>query len=244
MVSVLIALVLASNLFLFGIIFRREAVDKAAGPTEKEPATGEDAAKSDEGTKEHPQADIVGKSTLDIDEWRKIIREEFREVVPLIIKEYGTPADAGRAEEETSVPKKFDKVVKKENLDKVFSNTTASELTGEAPPEAEPMADGIDFDQMNTTMKVLKGKSDKPEDIETTKRVLAEAGDARIFEVIKLDPVIQKRILMIECQIPEISEYGAGASANSNNKPSPKKIVYHADINTEGLDAIDFNIYH
>lgn len=234
MASIVIALLLASNLFLAGIVCLKLISPKPSGQNvEPKEEDNEDENPNEEATEQSP-ADIVGKSTLDIEEWRKIVREEFREVVPLIIKEYGTPADAGWTEEEAFAPKKFDKVVAKENLDEVFTNTTASELTGEPPSEGKPMADGIDFDQMDTTMKVLKGKSDKPEDIETTRRVLAEAGDAEIFEVIKLDPVIQKRILMIECRIPDVPE----------SKPLPKKIVYHADINTEGVDVIDFNIYH
>ena len=244
MTAILIFLLLVSNISLATIVVcRKNNVGKPSDKSEddKKPVQPDDNEPSDDSTQELPTADVVGKSALDIDEWRKIVREEFREVVPLIIKEFGTPADAGWDDEEY-MPQKNRKVVAKEDLEDVFSNKTASELTGEAP--VPPMADGIDFRQMDTTMKVLKGKSDNPEDIETTKRVLSEAGDAAIFEVIKLDPVIQKRILMIECHIPKEKADITAAQVDKTDAPKPKKIVYHADINTEGIDAIDFNIYH
>ena len=246
MTAILIFLLLVSNISLATIVVcRKNNVGKPSDKSEddKKSVQPDDNESSDDSTQELSTADVVGKSVLDIDEWRKIIREEFREVVPLIIKEFGTPADAGWDNEEY-VPQKYRKVVANEDLEDVFSNKTASELTGEAPTPAPPMADGIDFRQMDTTMKVLKGKSDNPEDIETTKRVLSEAGDAAIFEVIKLDPVIQKRILMIECHIPKEKADTTATQVDKTDTPKPKKIVYHADINTEGIDAIDFNIYH
>ena len=197
--AILIFLLLVSNISLATIVIcRKNNGEKPSVQPEddKKSARPDDNEHSDDSPQEQPTADVVGKSALDIDEWRKIVREEFREVVPLIIKEFGTPADAGWDDEEY-MPQKYRKVVAKEDLEDVFSNKTASELTGEAPTPAPPMADGIDFKQMDTTMKVRNGKSANPDDIETTKRVVSEVGDDAIFDVIKLEPVIKKLILMI-----------------------------------------------
>lgn len=250
MSSVVIQLLLVGNVLLLALVLVRmkASVSPKAenAPKEKDdaPQPVDSANDNQEEKSEQPQVDIVGKSALDIDEWRKMIREEIHEAIPLIVKEYGTYADAGWPEPEDE----DDIVVRKEDFAKVFSNMTAADLTGEAPEANEPRADGIDFNQMDTTVKVLNGKSDSPKDVETARRVLSTAGDAEIFEVIKLDPVIQKRILMIEYQMPKATNDDAAESVAEKDeteaRPKPKKIVYHADINTEGIDAIDFNIYH
>lgn len=145
--AILIFLLLVSNISLATIVLcRKNNGEKPSVKSEddKKSAKPDDSEQSDDSTQELPSADVVGKSALDIDEWRKIVREEFREVVPLIIKEFGSPADAGWDDEEY-MPQKYRKVVAKEDLEDVFSNKTASELTGEAPTPAPPMADGIDF---------------------------------------------------------------------------------------------------
>lgn len=251
MTALIVVLLLVSNIYLATKVFKSAPAPPASVPTTKEepPAKIEDEHEKPTKTSE---PDIVGKSALDIDEFRKMFREEIKEAIPLIVKEMGTPADAGWQDEDENdmyVPHakedKPDKVIPNDKLGEAFTNVTVSELTGETPEAAEPMAEGIDFKQMDTAIKVLKGKSDRPEDVETARRVLSEQGDTEIIEVIKLDPVIQKRILMIECRLPEPEQDDEVPSVNDGQqRPKPKKIVYHADINTEGIDAIDFNIYH
>lgn len=250
MTAIIVVLLLASNIYLATKVFKSAPAPPPPTPTTKEepPAKND---KPEEPTKTSVP-DIVGKSALDIEEFRKMFREEIKEVVPLIVKEMGTPADAGWPDEDENdvyVPHaredKPDKVIPNDKLGEAFTNVTVSELTGETPEAVEPMAEGIDFKQMDTAIKVLKGKSDRPEDVETARSVLSEQGDTEIIEVIKLDPVIQKRILMIECRLPEPEQADEVPSVNDGQqRPAPKKIVYHADINTEGIDAIDFNIYH
>ena len=87
--------------------------------------------------------------------------EAAKVAIPLIVKELGTPADAGLPEESEQA---YPKQVPKEDFTKVFSNLSASELTGETPPPAEPNADGIDFEDMRKTMEVIKDQPHTPED--------------------------------------------------------------------------------
>ena len=55
---------------------------------------------------------------------------------------------------------------------------------------------------------------------------------------------MRKRILMIECQLPEIPEEHDALPEKAEETKPKKKIVFHADIDTTGIDAIDFNILH
>ncbi len=234
MATTIIIFLLVGNLVLVALLIANDR-SKTDSSTEAF-LSKETVMESDE-----PAPEIVGKSQLDIDEWRKALHAEIKEIVPLIIKEYGTYADAGWE----SLP---DKVVKSENLDMVFSNTTASELSGEAPEPTEPKLDGIDYREVDTTMKVVNGNSTQSEDIVTARRVLSEIKDAQVFERIQLDPVIQKRILMIECHLsdtPEDTNVVDSKIEDTHASQSPaKKIVYHADIETLDVDAINLNIFH
>lgn len=58
------------------------------------------------------------------------------------------------------------------------------------------------------------------------------------------DPVVRKRILMIECQLPEIPVENDAPPEKSDDAAPKKRIVFHADIDTTDIDAIDFNIFH
>ena len=114
-------------------------------------------------------------------------------------------------------------------------------------PPGEPRAGGSDFNDIRTTLNVLKGESDNPDDKNIAHRVLPDIQGTQIIERIKLDPLVRKRILMIECQLPEIPTEN-DATNTPQSKPEEakpkKKIVFHADIDTTDIDAIDFNILH
>ena len=178
------------------------------------------------------------------DLFREAAKEAAKEVIPLIIKEYGKPSDAGFPDEPEEKPSAQIPV---EKLDEVFATHSASELTGDEIPSEEPRAGGSDFNEISTAVNVLKGNSDNPDDKETARRVLPDIQGTQIIEKIKLDPLVRKRILMIECQLPEIPGENNTADTPPSNpeeaKPK-KKIVFHADIDTTGIDAIDFNILH
>lgn len=243
---ILIAL-LACNLLLLVVVWNKLTVPKTQQSAEERQVKDEAVeATPTKEVEEHPNNDIVGKSKLDIEEWRKMLREEIKEVVPLVIKEYGSFTDAGWPEYTDKDSSAAEKVVASEKLDDVFTNKTVSELTGTSPEVAEPMAGGIRFDEMNTAMKVLNGKSDALNDIAVTRTVLEEVSDTEFFQVIRLDPVIQKRMLQIECELPEVDSKSEGAVESDEVAPTtkPKKIVYKADINTEGFDSVNLNIYH
>ena len=168
-------------------------------------------------------------------------KEAAKEVIPLIIKEYGKPSDAGFPDEPEE---KSSAQIPVEKLDEVFATHSASELTGDEIPSEEPRAGGSDFNEISTAVNVLKGNSDNPDDKETARRVLPDIQGTQIIEKIKLDPLVRKRILMIECQLPEIpEEHDAPPEKAEETKPK-KKIVFHADIDTTDIDAIDFNILH
>lgn len=243
MEMVLIIVLLVSNVWLI-----RKVLNKPDAPTPEKP---QDAEMPPAPESEEP-ADIVGTSTFDIREFADSVREAAKEAaveaakvaIPLIVKELGTPADAGLPEESEQA---YPKQVPKEDFTKVFSNLSASELTGETPPPAEPNADGIDFEDMRKTMEVIKDKPHTPEDEKTARRVLTELEGTELIEYVKLDPVVRKRILMIECRLPEVEE-AEDPTATSSEEPAPnpqtRKIVFHADIDTTDIDAIDFNILH
>ncbi len=243
MEMVLIIALLVSNVWLI-----RKVLNKPDAPTPEKP---QDTETPPAPEPEEP-ADIVGTSTFDIREFTDSVREAAKEAaveaakeaIPLIVKELGTPADAGLPEESEQA---YPKQVPKEDFTKVFSNLSASELTGETPPPAEPNADGIDFEDMRKTMEVIKDKPHTPEDEKTARRVLTELEGTELIEYVKLDPVVRKRILMIECRLPEVEETEdptATSSEEPASNPQTRKIVFHADIDTTDIDAIDFNILH
>ena len=215
------------------------------------PANGKNdncAPQEQPSAEEAPVEEVVGKSSFDadkfMDSFREIAKEAAaeaaREVVPLIVMELGKPSDAGlpdTPEEKPSVQ------IPPEKLDEIFSTHSVSELTGEMPTPAEANADGIDFEEMQTAMKVLKNQPHTSEDEQTARRVVSELEGTEIIEYVKLDPVVRKRILMIECQLPDIPE-DAPAEKTDEAIGKARKIVFHADIDTTDIDAIDFNILH
>lgn len=235
--AIIIAL-LASNVWLI----RRVLVKP---DTPQKPPAGETAAPVVPA--ETAEDDIVGQSTFDISEFKDAVREAAKEaakeVIPLIIREYGKPSDAGLPDTSDEKPSAQIPVDK---LDEVFSTHSASELAGEELPPEMPRAGGSDFKDISTTVKVLKGESTSPQDEETARRVLPDIQGTEIIEKIKLDPLVRKRILMIECRLPDIpaqNDTPPDTPQTEGTKPK-KKIVFHADIDTTDIDAIDFNILH
>lgn len=244
MEMIIIIALLASNVWLIRKVLAKPDIT----PAEKvEPEAKDDAAPAEES-----QEDVVGKSSFNVRQFMDSVREvaketakeaaveTAREIVPLIVKETGTPEDAGLPEPLIETPPAR---IPDEDLDEVFSNLSASELTGEPPAPAEPNAEGVDFEEMRATIDVLKGNSTSVEDEKTARKVISQLEGTEIIEYVKLDPVVRKRILMIECQLPEIQEPEKEVTG-SGDKENARKIVFHADIDTSDIDAIDFNILH
>lgn len=259
MTELVILALLAGNLYFAKKLLSRD--NKKSEPAEVETTEVQKDEKSDavEEAKEsngkpHNPLDskiaaVIGTSNYDSDTYRNIVKEVVKEVVPLIIEEYGNYADAGLPEP----PSKTDpRRVPDENLDDVFTNRTVSELTGEEPDTAEPRADGIDFNDMNTTMKVLKKESDKSEDVAVAQKTLRELEGTTIKEQISLDPNIRKRIMLIELHLPssepeedaQESDYDSDSDNEDSRPEKHKKILFRADIDTTGIDIIDFNVIH
>lgn len=244
METALIIALLASNLWLIRRVLTKPDTAKPVKETPKPEPTPDIEMESDTAEDDS----VVGKSTFDINEFKDVFREAAKEaakeVIPLIIKEYGKPSDAGFSDEPEEKPSAQIPV---EKLDEIFATQSASELTGDELPPEEPRAGGSDFNEIRTTLNVLKGESDNPDDKNVARRVLPDIQGTQIIERIKLDPLVRKRILMIECQLPEIP---AENDANDTPPTKPeeakpkKKIVFHADIDTTDIDAIDFNILH
>lgn len=260
MTAIIVLALLASNIFLAKMLLTKEdkkeadAQTKAAEspPDEEKAEAAPDVAppKSEQAEIEDKIASVVGASKYDPDSYRNVVKEIVKEVVPLILEEYGNFADAGLPETSADQTAPNNGVVPNDKLDDVFSNKTASELTGEEPEPAEPRAEGVDFDSLNTTMKVLKDKSDKPEDVATAQETLRELEDTVIKEKLSFDPAIQKKILLVELYVPEEPQQ---ATVEDTPDPSPKedaatkkpkKLLFHADIDTTDIDGIDFNVFH
>ena len=236
METILIIALLASNVWLIRkVLTKPDTAPSQSGETAPEPAPPPE-------TEEMPDEEsVVGKSTFDVNEFKEAFKEAAREVIPLIIKEYGKPSDAGlpdNPEPEHPLQIPVDK------LDEVFMHNSVSELTGEEIPPESPRAGGSDFDDISTTVNVLKGNSTDPADEETAWRVLPDIQGTEIIEKIKLDPLVRRRILMIECRLPEIPEDDDTPPDKADETKPRKKIVFHADIDTTDIDAIDFNILH
>ena len=247
METALIIALLASNLWLIHRVLTKSDTAKPV----KETPTPEPAPPA-ETEAEAGDDSVVGKSTFDINEFKDVFREAAKEaakeVIPLIIKEYGKPSDAGFPDEPEDKPSAQIPV---EKLDEVFATQSASELAGDELPPGEPRAGGSDFNDIRTTLNVLKGESDNPDDEKVARRVLPDIQGTQIIERIKLDPLVRKRILMIECRLPEIPAENDTDKTPPDTQPSKaeeakpkKKIVFHADIDTTDIDAIDFNILH
>lgn len=240
METILIIALLASNVWLI-----RKVLTKPDTPTGKIEDESTCTAPSEPAPSEDKPQEVIGKSTFDVrqfmDSFREIAKdaatEAVKEAVPLIVKELGTPADAG-------LPDTPEIQVPHDKLDEVFSSMSASELTGDAPTPAEPNADGVNFEELRSTLNVLKDKPHTAEDEQIARRVIPELEGTEIIEYVKLDPVVRKRILMIECQLPEIPEENDSILEKSDEVAAKKKIVFHADIDTTDIDAIDFNILH
>lgn len=241
-VAIIIAL-LASNVWLI-----RKVLTKPDAPVATNPAAT-DTGQEKENTEAQPDTagdeSVVGRSTFDINDFRDVFREAAREaakeVIPLIIKEYGKPSDAGMPDEPED---KRPAQVPDEKLDDLFNEKTAGEINGDDPTLAEPTADGVGFPEIDKTVRVLKDMPHTPEDVETARRVLPDIQNTQIIERIKLDPLVRKRILMIECQLPEIPADTDNPPQKPEEAKPKKKIVFHADIDTTDIDAIDFNILH
>ena len=258
MTALVILALLAGNLYFAKKLLSGDS-KKSDKPKEIEnPAESEETARVEESADEtsvNPLeskiASVVGASNYDPETYRNIVEEVVKEVVPLIIEEYGNYADAGLPEPEP-VEKINPRRVPNDQLDDVFSNKTVSDLTGEEPETAEPRAEGIDFNDMNTTMKVVKGESEKPEDMEVAKETLRELEGTAIKEQISLDPNIRKRIMLIELHLPKSEPEGdnetenndSNSATNDGQPEKPKKILFHADIDTTDIDVIDFNVIH
>ena len=217
--AIIIAL-LASNVWLIRrVLTKPDTVQKPPAEKAAAPVVAAETAEDD----------IVGRSTFDINEFKDVVR-----------KEYGKPSDAGLPDVPDEKPSAQIPVDK---LDEVFATHSASELLGEELPPEMPRAGGSDFKDISTALNVLKGNSTTPEDEETARRVLPDIQGTEIIEKIKLDPLVRKRILMIECRLPTENDTPPDTPPTEEMKPK-KKIVFHADIDTTDIDAIDFNILH
>lgn len=254
-VFVVLAL-LAGNIFLAKMLLSKENKKPCDAETETgKPLKEYKKANTSRATVNQPQentiedkiASVVGESKYDPDTYKQIVREVVKEAVPLIIEEYGNYADAGLPD--TKAHKKIPQVPA-DQFDDVFSNKTISEVTGEDPDPAEPRADGVDFNDINTTMNVLKEKSDNAEDMAVAQRTLRELEGTTIKEQISLDPAIRKRIMLIELHLPpkeemdSPSEKGNQPKEAVNETADKKKLLFHADIDTSDIDGIDFNVFH
>lgn len=245
MTGIVILILLASNILLARMLWRK--------PVSSDSVAGQSVCESVEKTSVQatasPDGDItgvLGASSYDPDAFRALVKDVASAVVPLVIEEYGTFADAGFPDND--VPEDNPRIPD-EQLGDVFTNVTLSDITGESPDIAEPRAEGLDFESLDTTMKVLREESESPEDLSVARHTLRQIEGTAMKEAIALDPAISKRILMIELDLSESgipSEHSDSLSPSDggDNDSGKRKLKYHADIDTTGIDAINFNVYH
>ncbi len=100
METALIIALLASNLWLI----RRVLTKPDTAKTVKETTTPKPASDIETESDTAEEDSVVGKSTFDINEFKDVLREAAKEVIPLIIKEYGKPSDAGFPDEPEEKP--------------------------------------------------------------------------------------------------------------------------------------------
>lgn len=228
MTTFFLCALLLSNVFMVGVLLVKPLQSPKKVKEEEKPAVSDDAVIEEEDN------DIV-----------KIVKVAVKEAVPEVLKVMGRFCDADPAdiEESDEAPNEHPAIVPNDKLDDVFTHTavTASDLDEEEQEVIAPKAEGLDFESMQKTVNVLKGKSDSEDDLEVAKRTLPDIAGTEIIERIALDPIVRKRILMIECQLPVM--LFEPETEEAENKKSAKKIVFHADIDTTGFDGIDFNIY-
>lgn len=242
----LILALLASNVWLIRKVLTKPG-NPTASPASEEPPPAEEPAKPE-------VSDVVGKSTFNVEEFKEIFtvaaKEAAKEIIPLIVKEYGTPADAGLPEEppiETPSAR-----IPNDKLDETFRHHSASEITGDEPVAAEPEAGGVDFDDLQSAYRVLKDEPHTEAEEKNAYRVVREISGTEVMEVIKLDPVVRKKILMLECQLPDLSEFDDEQDGDDNPEASdtvsdsnpPKKIVFHVNVDTTDIDGIDLNLIY
>lgn len=228
MTTFFLCALLLSNVFMVGLLLVKTPQTPKEVKDEDRPSEAVDSAEEEDN-------DIV-----------KIVKVAVKEAVPEVLKVMGRFCDADPAdiEETVDTSDKHPAVVPNEKLDEVFTHSavTAYDLGDEEPEVLAPKAEGLDFEAMQKTVDVLKGKSDSEADVEVAKRTLPDMAGTEIIERIALDPIVRKRILMIECQLP-VMLFEPETGDNSEDKKPVKKIVFHADIDTTGVDGIDFNIY-
>lgn len=215
---------LLCNVFMVGLLFVKPTQNAREAKDESSPENGAEENQQEDN-------DIV-----------KIVKVAVEHAVPEVLKVLGQFSDANPADIEEP-EEEHPSVVPDDQLEEVFkhSTVTASDLGDEEPEVQEPKAEGLDFKAMQTTVNVLQGKSTSAEDMEVAKRTLPDISGTEIIERISLDPIVRKRILMIECQLP-VMVFEPEIDENAEEKPK-RKIVFHADIDTTGVDGIDFNIY-
>lgn len=227
MTTFFLCALLLSNVFMVGVLLAKPLQSPKKVKEEEKPEVSDDAIEEEDN-------DIV-----------KIVKVAVKEAVPEVLKVMGRFCDADPAdiEESDEAPNEHPAIVPNDKLDDVFSHSavTASDLDEEEQEVIAPKAEGLDFESMQKTVNVLKGKSDSEDDLEVAKRTFPDMVGTEIIERIALDPIVRKRILMIECQLPVM--LFEPETEEAENKKSAKKIVFHADIETTGFDGIDFNIY-
>lgn len=228
MTTFFLCALLLCNVFMVGVLLARPSQSSGNDKEEEQPSVSDDTVREEDN-------DIV-----------KIVKVAVKETVPEVLKVMGRFCDADPAdiEETGNADDEHPAIVPNDKLDDVFTHSavTVSDLDEEEQEVFAPKAEGLDFEAMQKTVNVLKGNSSSDEDMAVARRTLPEVSGTEIIERIALDPIVRKRILMIECQLP-VMVFEPETGKDAGNKNPAKKIVFHADIDTTGFDGIDFNIY-
>ncbi len=222
----LIVALLASNLYLIGKVLKKnEPSVPEPSPPKKDsqlPISDDDKSNS-----------LIGRSHVD-KALLQIIRDEVKDEVARVRKEFTSPEDVGLESVETNATAtSVNHTIPQEQLDEVFTHKTIGESFDDIPEEREP-CDGDDFEALESAVRVAKDEPHTPEEAEAARNTLRNLQGTIIEDRLTLDPKVRKRILSIIYQDDD--------TPLTEDSLSKKKVIYSKTLDTTDIDRIDFNI--
>lgn len=221
----LIAALLASNLFLISRILK--APDK---PVQPEPPKPEPPPAA-QTVVDSAVPDIVGRSHYDMAEIQAMLDERDAMMRQWVRAEFTKPEDVGLPPDE---PESHSPQIPDEKLEETFTHHTVTEANGEKQEAVEPAEAGADFDKLNTMVRVLKDEPHTPEEEKDARHTVAGIHGTAIEEQLSFDPAVRTKILTIM--------YGPADEPLTKEVIAKKTVAYSKTIDTVGVDRINLNI--
>ncbi len=226
MEDLLIVALLASNLYLIGKVLKKNEPNV---PEPSPPKNDSQLPISDDDKSNS----LIGRSHVD-KALLQIIRDEVKDEVARVRKEFTSPEDVGLESEETDATvRSVNPTIPQEQLDEVFTHKTIGESFDDIPEERES-CEGDDFKALESAVRVAKDEPHTPEEAEAARNTLRNLQGTIIEDRLTLDPKVRKRILSIIYQDDD--------APLTEESLSKKKVIYSKTLDTTDIDQIDFNI--